>query len=210
MAFAIRPLKTHNGTQDLKNFLIEIVNHFLNRASQREKISLKTYETYKDENINEVKELLPETYGENRSLLPDDTSVIIGYCKNDDHFNWIVKEGLYNSRTETNRGSLRLEPKVAGAKYLLLRTENSTTTGNLFKIIEIGPRVFSKIKLLKIGYPSEPSQDFYLVYKIEKIKDSEFSNIKWDVSKLSGYKSGRESANPFAVSLSDLMKVKVN
>ncbi|MBN8571347.1 MAG: DUF2357 domain-containing protein [Ignavibacteria bacterium] len=206
-AFAVRPSKTDNGTQDLKNFLNEVTEHFLNRASQREKTSLGTYETYKDDNINNVKELLPETYGENRSLLPDATSVIVGFCKSKEQYNWVVKNGIYNFRTGSGNGSIKLEPKVAGAKYLLLRLEGSRITGELFKIIEIGPKLFSKEDLIKKGYPTTPSQNFYLIYKIEKVKDKEFLNIEWDISALDNFKSGNRAADPFAVTLTDLMKV---
>ena len=44
-AFSIRPSKSDSGTEALKSFLNEVVHHFLNRASQREKIAFKTYET---------------------------------------------------------------------------------------------------------------------------------------------------------------------
>ena len=50
-------------------------------------------------------------------------------------------------------------------------------------------------------------KDFYLVYTIEKIDNNEFRDIEWDISKLNGYKSGHQSARPFAVSLADLMAV---
>lgn len=122
-AFAIRPSKSNSGTQELKKFLDEVVHHFLNRASQREKMSLRTYETYKDNGSNELNESLPETYGENRNLLPDSTSVLIAYYKDEEHLNWIEREGLYNARAESRRGSLRLGLKETGAKYLLLHTE---------------------------------------------------------------------------------------
>ncbi|MCU7551588.1 DUF2357 domain-containing protein [Chitinophagaceae bacterium LB-8] len=46
-AFAIRPNKADAGIAHLKRFLSEVVNHFLNRASQREKMAQKTYEVRK-------------------------------------------------------------------------------------------------------------------------------------------------------------------
>ena len=41
-AFAIRPSKSDDGSAQFKKFLNEVVAHFMNRASQREKISLKS------------------------------------------------------------------------------------------------------------------------------------------------------------------------
>ncbi len=53
-AFAIRPTRQRSGVEEVKKFLNEVVNHFLNRASQREKMSLKTYETHLDKKSNQV------------------------------------------------------------------------------------------------------------------------------------------------------------
>ncbi len=39
-----------------------------------------------------------------------------------------------------------------------------------------------------MGYPGEPTQDFYLVYKIEEVSDEVFLNRKWDILKLEEYK----------------------
>jgi predicted component of viral defense system (DUF524 family) len=205
-AFAIRPSKVNNGLDELKKFMYDVVNHFLNRASQREKMSLKTYETHLESNINQMNEAIPETYGANRSLLPDDTFVLVGYYRKE-NWDWIIKRGFYNARAESKRGSLRLGPGEAGAKYLLLHSEGETTTSKLFKIKETGPRIFSKQTLIKKGYPSPPSQDFYLVYKIETVHDVEFLNRNWDITQLEGYKKGRGSVLPFSITLTELMKV---
>lgn len=206
-AFAIRPSRQNNGTEELKKFLHEIVRHFLNRASQREKMSLKTYETHKDKNSNEVNEVLPETYGTNRNLLPDDTFVLVGFYKNDEHLVWITQNSLYNARTGSTRGSLRLSPKETGAKYILLHTHGETQTGRILKLKKNGPRIFSKQDMLNKSYP-DPSQDFYLVYDIGKA-ENEFEKMTWNITKLDGYTAHRGSGIPFATSLTNLMNVIV-
>ena len=45
-------------------------------------------------------------------------------------------------------------------------------------------------------------------YELEKTNNDEFIGCKWDISQLKGYKKGRGSALPFAVSLTELMQVK--
>ncbi len=172
-------------------------------------MSLKTYETYKDNGSNELNESLPETYGENRNLLPDSTSVLIAYYKDKEHLNWIEREGLYNARAESRRGSLRLGPKETGAKYLLLHTEGETVSGKLYKIKETGPRIFSKQTLQKKRYPTEPQQNFYLVYKLEENREPEFANRRWNIAALNDFRTGRGSGLPFAVTLTELMKVVI-
>lgn len=208
-AFSIRPSESNSGTEELKEFLKKVVNHFMNRASQRERMSYKTYDTHKDSKSNEVKEALPEAYGANRSLIPDETYVLIGFYKNEEHLNWIVKSRLYNARADSQQGSLRLGLGESSAKYLILHTHNETTTSKIYKIIETGPRVFSKQTLIKNKYPSEPSRDYYLVYKIEPMHDLEFEKRKWDITKLSNYKTGSGSGLPFTSTLTELMNAIV-
>ena len=161
-AFAIRPSRQNNGTADLKKFLNEVVQHFLNRASQREKISLNTYQTYRDKNSNKVNEALPEAYGLNRNLLPDEAFVLVGFYEDQDKFDWIQKMKLYNFRTGTDRGSLPLSSKETNARYLLLRSHEETKTSKLFKLTTKGPKIFSKDDLIKKKYPN-PSGELYLV-----------------------------------------------
>ena len=204
-AFSIRPSKVNSGTIELTKFLREVVSHFLNRASQREKISLKAYETYREKGEDVINESLPETFGINRNLIPDETFVLIAYYRKE-NLDWIIKNGLYNARTEKDRGSLRLGPREVGARYILLHSEGETKTGKLMKIVESGPRLFSKQTLIEKGYPSVPSLNYYLVYKVEEVKDKEFLNLNWDITKLEGFKGGRSSSLPFVITLSELMR----
>jgi len=208
-AFSIRPSKANSGTEELKKFLLKVVHHFMNRASQREKFSLKTYETHKDKNSNEVNEALPEAYGLNRNLLPDETFVLVGFYKDEQHLKWINKWSIYNARAGSTRGSLRLSPKETGARYILLHSTGETKTSRLLKLKESGPRIFSKQDMISKSYPN-PSQEFYLVYDIDTEIEKEFTDMSWDITKLNGYTNWRGSALPFAVSLTELMKVVIH
>lgn len=208
-AFAIRPSKQNNGSEELKKFLNEVVNHFLNRASQREKMSLKTYLTHLHKDSQEVNETLPETYGENRTLLPDETFVLVAYYKDAQHLEWIKKYRFYNARTGRKRGSLRLSPKETGAKYILLHTLGETKTNILIKVKETGPRIFSKQDMIDSRYPNPDPANYYLVYDIDEVIEKEFKNMKWDITKLTGYKTGMASGIPFSTSLTELMGVLV-
>jgi|ERR1035437_3123450 predicted component of viral defense system (DUF524 family) len=207
-AFSVRPSKINSGTAELKKFLNEVVHHFLNRASQREKMSLKTYETHKDKNINEVNVALPETYGSNRNLLPDETFVLVGFYDDMDKLDWIEKHRLYNFRTGTDRGSLPLGNNETNARYLLLHSRGETKTGKLYKLTNKGPKIFSRDDLIKKKYP-EPSGELYLVYELENEIENEFKNQMWDITKLEDYKTGRGSGLPFSLSLSTLMKAVI-
>ena len=207
-AFPIRPSKTDTGEDELKTFIKEVVDHFMNRASQREKSAFRTFDIYKDNSAGEVKELLPEAFGPNRDLIPDDTFILIAYYKDQDHFNWIDAHHLYNARTGSERGSLHLSFKETGARYLLLHSKNETITGHLYKLKHNGPRIFSKDELIEILYPN-PTHNFYLVFETENEPEKEFIGMSWDITKLKKYSKYRGSSLPFSVSLTELMKVLI-
>lgn len=209
-AYPVKPSKTDNGIGELKAFILEIIEHFINRASQREKIAFRTFDIYKNppESDNVVKEPLPEPYNTNRDLIPDDTFVLVGYYNSWEQYDWIKRTGIYNFRMGSGTGSLVLDQETVSSKYLLLHTSGDTDSCDLWKIVSRGPKVYSKDDLIRKGYPT-PSQDNYLVIQIEPITDTEFENVSWDFRKLSNYSSGRASAFPFTTSLTELMKNKL-
>jgi predicted component of viral defense system (DUF524 family) len=211
-AFSIRPSKTNSGAEELKVFLLEVVQHFMNRTSQREKIAFRAYDIYKNppniENI--IKEPIPENYGANRDLIPDETNILVGYYNSPEQYEWIKRSGLYNFRMGSGKGSLILDKETVGSKYLLLHTVGETSSGELWKIISSGPKVYSKNDMSKKGYPksNDEMQEYYLVIEIEKVNETEFENVKWDFKKLKNYKKGIASAFPFITTLAELMKNK--
>ncbi|MDG4946365.1 DUF2357 domain-containing protein [Weeksellaceae bacterium KMM 9713] len=205
-AFAIRPNKINNGSKELSDFIDEIINHLLNRVSQREKMSYRTYEIFKNspKDGHELNEALPEPYGVNRDLLPDQTYVLIGYCKSKEHFEWIKNTLLYNFRMNNNKGALKLTQETLKAKYLLLHMKGDKASSKLYRIPKTEYRVTNKNTLKRLKYP-RPTQNSYLVVKLEVCTDKEFQNTYWDFRKLKNYKDKRASAIPYTATLSELM-----
>ena len=205
-AFPVRPNKTDNGTADLQAFIVDVLEHFLNRTSHREKMAYRTFDIHKNK-PNSLKESIPEAYGKNRGLMPDEIYVLIGGYKSIEHLNWIEETGLYNFRMDSERGSLILDTQTVSAKYLLLHTFNEKVSGKLFKINSRGPKVYSETKLNHLGYPFKDSGKGknYLVVEIAPVEDEEFINLEWKFSKLKNYKGGRESFKPFTSTLTELM-----
>lgn len=210
-AFSVKPSKTDSGIGELKAFILEVIEHFINRASQREKIAYRTFDIHKNppDSHNVIKELLPEPFNNNRDLIPDDTFVLVGYYKSEVHFNWIRKNKLYNFRMDNVKGALTLTKESVSSRYLLLHTSGDQNSGELWRIVGKGFRVTSKETLKRLEYPN-PGQRNYLVVKIEKVNDPEFRDVRWDFRKLSNYSAGIASAFPFTTSLSELMKFKIN
>ena len=208
-AFPVRPSEMDSGISELKAFVYEVIDHFINRASQREKLAYRVYDIHKNNEPNELRETIPEPYGENRALIPDDTFVLVGYYNSAEQYKWIKEKKLYNFRMGSGRGSLVLDKETVGSKYLLLHTGGDELLENIWRITSRGPKVYSKQDLIDKGYRN-PSKDYYLIIEIEEIKETEFLNVHWEFKKLANYSLGRASAFPFTATLTELMKTKVN
>jgi len=202
-AFAIRPSEENSGIHHLIDFITEIKNHFLNRATQRENISTKTYQITKDGLSSSLNEPIPE-FINGEKLIPDETFVLIGFYNDKKQYDWISDKKKYNFRMGSGNGSLILDKETVSAKYLLLHTHKDETSGELWRIVSKGPKVYSKENLIKKGYDS-PSQDYYLVIDLEKVTDSNFINSNWEFKKLLNYNSGHAAAKPYTSTLTELM-----
>jgi hypothetical protein len=213
-AFPLRPDTTDDGTAALTRFLKEIVAHVCNRASQREQQTYHTYRIHKDLPANVVRESLPELDAEGlaREAPAADIPVLVGYYKDEAHLEWMLRgtEKLFNLRADLGRGSLRLESVIADAEYVLLHTAGETVTGKLYRVVRRGPRVFAAETLKSRGYPHDLSRPFYLVYDIGPLEESNpLKGYRWALSDIPGWRGGRNSALPFGVTLSEMMKAVV-
>ncbi len=208
-AFPVSPSNNGQGLNEIKSFIIEVLDHYSNRASQREELSYHTYEVNKD-NIDseEIHEAMPEQYHGVRVNSPQDTSVLIGYY-NKKQYQWIKNKQLYNIRVDKNAGLTKYSSAELEADYLLLHGENGLITDDIWKITSKEAALMSKQELKDKNYPSKPSRDYYFVYEIEPVSNLDFSDQKWDIRNLKGYSPGHGSARPFAVTLQELLSVKV-
>ncbi len=156
-AFQIRPSENNDtGSKEVEKFFEDVVFHFVNRASQREKTAYRIFDIHKSppNPENEVREALPEVYGPNK-LLPDEIFVLVGFYEKD-VLNWIEDKKLYNFRTGTDKGSLPLglRKRETSAIYLLLHTRGESKKANkLYKLKSKRPKIFSKADLIRKGYP---------------------------------------------------------
>jgi len=199
-AFAIKPAKEHSGEGELKRFIIDVVDNYLCRSSQQEQMSYHRFVIHKRKNDGFIlKDSLPEKYGSVRSQPPSEISVLVGYYRSENK-NWIKEKKLYNIRFEK-----KINSNMIQAKYLLLY-HNDSETCDLWEISSDAPRLWSK-KLIEFTGYKNPSKNEYFVYGLKKVDSPEFIDCKWDVSKLEGF---NKKYYPFAVSLLELMKVKIH
>lgn len=208
-AFSVNPSPDNADIKELSKFIDLVIDHLLDRTSQREKLSDETYHIFKEpkDDYNVVHERIPE-YVDKEKVFADKISVLIGFYKNEEHLKWILKNNLYNFRTGTDRGSLSLSEMHLNAKYLILHGKNELKTDKIFKFTAKGPRIFSKNDLLKNGYP-EPKGELYIVFQLEKDASEDFDNIRIDLRRLPQFMTHRNSDRPFSATLSEVLKSKI-
>ncbi len=209
-AFCISPGNVETEIGALKNFILKVVDHLLNRTSQREKLSYYDYSIHKDppEQCDCVKESLPESYGSNRDFLPDQTNVIIGYYKTQKHLDWIKENHMYNARAGERKGALAITKELLTARYLLLHNGKDAA---LYKIKVGGPKVYGYNDMKTKNYPfdlqDKNTEKIYLIFHLnQKGIEKEMRQYRWDASdviKLKPHKVGKTEV----VKLTELMKI---
>lgn len=198
-------LKPGLGDSDLRKFISDVVAHVCDRATARERQTYHLYRTHEEKVNYQVNQQIPEYehHTKRRHTPPAETHVLVGWCRNDDHYKWIIQSGLYNCRMDTAAGSLRIAPEIADAKYLLLHGEGGKAVPGLFRIKKKGPRVISKEGLMKNGYPGAPRFDNYLIFDVEPA--AEYDGFEWEYKKLESRQENRKSAWPYAITLAELL-----
>jgi predicted component of viral defense system (DUF524 family) len=217
-AFAIRPSAENTGITELSKFIESVINHLLDRASQREFTAVKSYEIHKKkkDDIDILNVPMPEYLDlENRlKLIPDDTNVIIAYYKSDEHLEWITKRMKYNGRIGSDRGAMELTPQYIGANYLILQNK-SNPENYIFKIdqsekskpviIAATDDIFVKKDPQDPEYPN-PSQPFYLVFNLLE-KEQSFLDGKFNLHNFPEFKEAQKNSLPFTCTLTELLKL---
>lgn len=208
-AFTMKPKRDGDGSSELRLFLKDVIKHFMNRTSQREKFSVSRNEIHEQEIPYTFDKEIPEFLND-KKLIPDEVFVIAGYYNDSQQLNWILEKGLYNVRYGTGRGGVKLTHETVSVSYLLLRGPDSLITDQIFQIRSGGPKIYSSSELIDSGYPRKEQPYSYLVYEIEKPVRGEFKNRKWDVRKMKGYNPSRgKSTAPVFLSLMEMMHAEV-
>lgn len=209
-AFSINPSSNKSEINELSKFIDSIIDHLLDRTSQREQLSDETFKIFKEPKLDNdvLHESIPE-YVDSEKLNPNQTFSIVGFYKSNEQLDWILQNNLYNFRTGTDKGSLNLSNEIVNAKYLILHGKDELITNKIFKLKTTGARILSQKDLSRKGYPN-PSGELYLVYEIEREVSNDFQNISIDVRKLTKFESHRNSAKPFSTTLTELLKAKIN
>ena len=136
--------------------------------------------------------------------------VLLGYCKNKAHLDWILKNKKYNTRSGKDRGSLDISASVCSARFLLLYGNEGYYK---FSLKPNSMKVWDRDDMKQNGY--EPHHDFYLIFSIDEIlTEGDFATMDFDWDKLKGLlnRYGKDYANhdkgAVAVPFSELVSCK--
>lgn len=208
-AFTINPSKNDTGIQGLSLFLDQVIEHLVDRTTQRERITNISSNILKEPQLKYGQALKPiPNHLERNKIDLLQTYVIVGYAKTQQHLDWYISKGLYNFRMNDNVGSLEFTTEVVQAQYVLLRESGKEKASKLFKITSKGPKVYSKAQLINLGYKN-PSQSDYLVVTIEPCND--WDNLEVSYKEFEEYKnvSGStylKAGKPFVVTLDKILR----
>ena len=205
-AFVIKPNNDLKDKEHLKTFIKKVVANFIDRSSQREYTAIKIHDIHRknkgDQDI--LNEPLPE-YVSNKKLIPSETFVLVGYYKDDKHLKWIRDNKYYNVRYG-EKYSLGVDE--IDAQYLLLYSKGQNTSQLFFKLKKNEVKVYSKDELKKdLKYYSIPTQEIYLIFSLDDDCEKEFSDLSIDLTGIAGLDGNKR---PLAISLEELMKLKIN
>ena len=210
-AFSIRPGHWQQDSVYLKQFLAEVKAHLMDRTSDREKLSYYQYDIHLEPNKVVTMKSLPEAEGENRGFLPDETTVLIGYYKNQEHLDWILKHWMYNGRAGDRKGSISVSKEIVGARYILLHNGKEAS---LHKINLGGAKVYGYKEMKALGYPFNPKENnedkIYLMFRLNQNGvEKELKKYTWNPQDIVKLKLSRFGKFDVA-KLTDLMKIAIN
>lgn len=184
-AFSVRPGHWQDDSIFLRQFLAEVKAHMLDRTSEREKLSYYQYDIYREANANITMESMPEPVGENRDFLPDETSVIVAYYRNQEHLDWILSHHLYNMREGASKGAMYLGSELINARYLLLYS-SELRSAHFIRIKRnngktSGPVIYTRDELRKMDYPPYKKKVVINGEKVSVVDEEKENKSKGDL-----------------------------
>ena len=204
-AFGVRPADDNDGTAELEEFIREVIAHACDRVTQSERESYHRYVIHDETPGMAPVVRMPqkEREGELRARPPAETYVLACWVESNEHLKWMLSSGLCNVRAGARPGSLRLDARVGGARYVLLHGRKKSVVDGLLEMTSEGPRVFSGADLTRAGYPLVTHSEFYLAYNVRQSPD--FRGYTWDIDALLSGRTRHASAKPYTVRLSELL-----
>ncbi len=179
-AFCICPGHEDEQIPALKKFLQDIVRHFMNRTSQREKISVVEHEIYSKSVAEPFFEPFPEPGG--RFVFPDSVRVLLASFKDKKQLNWCEHNNKFAVLCSKDGRSVQLDEAHLEVKYVVLYDEKDVTVKHIFKMTGSHPSIVSGAILSKMHYPSPVLDSLYYLYNVSKDQvEAELLDMPWNI-----------------------------
>ena len=153
------------------------IGEIINLATKHEKAHASAQKVFKNED-----EILTENYAIN----PDDRYMLIGYYRNQDHLDWILKNSLYNVRLGNRHGALKGTDLQITPSRLVLYTcgVNREPTGiHVFTLNQSEVLIADTKKMKDLNYPLS-EENVEASYKLFSLKTEIKNYKKIDIKKI--------------------------
>ena len=209
-AFSLRPNNEGVASENIKKFIDKVIENLEDVLSQRERMAKTANKVYA-ENYNVRDPQLDILIRQLGSIeIPDETQVLVGYCRGKKHWNWIFgdpKNMRYNIRYGNGYD---VNGKMAVARFFVLYLDKDFLHREIYTIKPNTARIYTQDEMKKSGYVN-PSHSLYFVFELaEKIELNATYCFDNKSPIISGKLSELESNyRPFTLNLMELVKVRI-
>jgi hypothetical protein len=211
-AFALRPNNEKDASENIGNFIDQVIQNLEDVLSQRERMARSAEKVYADKPAKVTSDSKLDSLIRQLGTVEiiDETYVLVGYCKDEKHKKWISgdkKKMRYNIRFGDG---YEVDGKMAAARYLILYSGKDFLHHEIYKIKPDSAKIYSKDDLKKNDY-QDAHHSLYFVYELDEKIELDFT-YKFDkdssilTEKLSELKS---NYRPFTLSLMELANIRL-
>ena len=208
-AFSVRPNNEGEASENIKKFIDKVIENLEDILSQRERMARTAHKVYSENyNISDPKlDNLIRQLGSNEH--PDETYVLVGYCRGRKHKSWISgdpKNMRYNIRYGDGYD---VNGKMAVARYLVLYMDKDFLHREIYAIKPNSARIYTQDDMEKSGYVN-PSHALYFVFEIAAKIDLDVTYCFDKQSTLVSSKLAdlNSKYRPFTLNLMELAQVR--
>jgi predicted component of viral defense system (DUF524 family) len=184
-AFGVAPDEygVAQGLESLEKFLDEVLSHLGNRTTAQERVSYHVAEAYrvKEDPVQYGTVVLSERdelSNSKRALPPSEHHVVFAWYNTPEQLAWTLSTGIVSVRLGNRPGTFKINPRMASARHVLLRTHGGVVADGLLRLKIPGYKVFTANDLMTKGYPGTAGGEIYAVFEVEP--DLVYEGMQWN------------------------------
>jgi len=209
-AFSVRPNNEGEASENIKQFIDKVIENLEDVLSQRERMARSAKKVY-TETYNAVDPKLDSLIRQLDSVeIPDETHVLVGYCKDEKHRKWISGDSANMRYNIRYADGYEVNGKMAAARFLILHTGKEFKHQEIYKIKPDSAKIFTKDEMIKLGYKGAIHPLYFVFELAEKIAldatyrfDEQSSILSKKLAELKSY------YRPFTLNLMELSKIRL-